>query len=509
MRFFLFLLSLVLSFSAFAQNDYSLLVHLKNDIIAYHINHVDSLSFLKSDLVSDSLYHNTFVPFDTEGTYSTDSVKCNNANHVVKALYLKNKPKEGHKYVLEFYSDYLDDNYQLQIIDYDVNENDYDVVCQSTGLVYKYDICSPLYDNADEKNIVGYAYLTKNNHVEIIANEGEGYDRLPYLTDACFTYMNQPIIQTYLLSEYNQHNKPYKIVVWGNSITWGSDATSSDKCYTAILRNHVKDYNNKYDVINCGVGGETCQSILVRQGAIGFYLDDEVVLPASSDERVEVQRMTNYINNRKFKNTYFRDESYFMLLVQGESGRDNPEFKTVNPIMINDIECTLSIEGDSKNAIWYLNRNENADSVSIINPGTFLFPSGTKIPTDILILAIGTNDGFTIFEGGKIDVERSIRQYLELVSLAVLKAGTEKYIVCSPYAGVVLQNLGEEGLTRLEKALDDRFGKKFFNTRSFINRYGKDVLLSDEVHPNDLGHQLIGDHLFDMLLDNGYLENDN
>ena len=495
----------MLSLSAFAQNDYSLLVHLKNDIIAYHINQVDSLSFSRAEFVSDSLYHNCFVPFETEGTFSTDSVKCNNANSVVKALYFINKPKEGHKFVLDFYSDYLEDNYQLQIIDYDVKEKKYDVVCQSTGLVYKYDICTPLYNNSDEKNIVGYAYLSKNNHIDILANEGEGYDRLPFLTDACFTHLNQPIIQTYLLGEHNQQN----IVVWGNSITWGSDATSSDKCYTAILRNHVKNYNNKYEVINCGVGGETCQSILVRQGAIGFYLDDDIVLPASSEERIEVQRMTDFINNGKFNNTYFRDDSYFMLLVQGESGRDNPEFKTVNPIMINDIECTLSIVGDSKNAKWYLSRNESTDSISTIKAGTFLYPSGTKIPTDILILAIGTNDGFTIYEGGKIDVERSIRQYLELVSLAILKAGTAKFIVCSPYAGIVLQNLGEEGLTRLEKALYERFGKKYFNTRSLINRYGKDNLLSDEVHPNDLGHQLIGNYIFDMLIENGYLENGN
>lgn len=509
MKFFIFLLSSVLSLSTFAQNDYSLLVHLKNEIIAYYINQVDSLSFSNTDLVSDSLYHNSFVPFDTEGTFRSDSVKCNNANHVVRALFIKNKPKEGHKYVLEFYSDYLGDSYQLQIIDYDLSNKEYDVVCQSTGLVYNYDICTPLYDNPDDNNIVGYAYLAKNNHVDIIANEGEGYERLPFLTDACFTYLNQPIIQTYLLNEYKQQNKPLNIVIWGNSITWGSDATSADKCYTAVLRNHVKAYNKKYEVINCGVGGETCQSILVRQGAIGFYLNDDIVLPASSDEKIEVQRMTDYINNRKFKNTFFRDDSYFTLLVQGESGRDNPEYKTVNPIMIKGIECTLSVEGDSKNAIWYLSRNESTDSPCVINAGTFLYPSGTKIPTDILILAIGTNDGFTMYEGGEIDIEKSIHQYLELVSLAVLKAGTSKYIVCSPYAGVVLQNLGEEGLTRLETALEGRFGKKFFNTRSLINRYGKDVFLSDEVHPNDFGHQLLGSYIFDMLIENDYLESGN
>ena len=491
MKFILFILTFSLSFSVVAQNDYSMLVNLKNDVVAYHVKQVDSITIIRTNLVPDSLYHN-FVPFDTEGTFSSDSVKCNNANKVVRAIYFNNKPKEGHKYVLEFYSGYQDDYYQLQVIDYDVTGHEYDIVCQSTGLVYKYDICTPLYDNPFDRNVVGYAYLSKNNHVEIIANEGEGYDRLPFLTDACFSYMNQPVIQTYLLSEYNQNNNPLNIVIWGNSITWGSNATSSDKCYTAILRNLVKDYNKKYEVINCGVGGETCQSILVRQGAIGFYLDDDIVLPASSDEKIEVQRMTDYINNRKFKNNIFRDDSYFMLLIQGESGRDNPEYKTVNPIMINDIECTLSFEGDPKNGIWYLSRNESTDSTSIINAGTFLYPSGTKIPTDILILAIGTNDGF-----------------MELVSLAVLKAGTSKYIVCSPYAGVVLQHLGEEGLTRLERALDERFGKKYFNTRSFINRYGKDVFLSDEVHPNDLGHQLLGNYIFDMLIDNNYLESGN
>lgn len=175
MRYFLVLLGSVLSFITFAQNDYSMLIHKDNGIIVYNANLIDSVTFVKTDLLPDSLYSNAF---DTEGTHNSSS-----------------------------------------------------------------------------------------------------------------------------------------IVVWGNSITWGSDATSSDKCYTAILRKLVKEYNNNFEVINCGVGGESCQSILVRQGAIGFYLGDSIVLPASSKEKIEVQRMTNYINDRRFKNTYFRDDSYFMLLV--------------------------------------------------------------------------------------------------------------------------------------------------------------------------------------------------
>ena len=76
--------------------------------------------------------------------------------------------------------------------------------------------------------------------------------------------------QSYTTSKQN-------IVVWGNSITWGSASSSDNNCYCAILQDElVKNGYNNYSVINCGVGGETYQSILVRQGAIGLYFDKDL-----------------------------------------------------------------------------------------------------------------------------------------------------------------------------------------------------------------------------------------
>lgn len=323
--------------------------------------------------------------------------------------------------------------------------------------------------------------------------------------------------------------KKIVITVWGDSITWGSAASSNDKCYTAILRQLLNNHEDCFEVINCGVGGESFQSILVRQGALGFYLADDITIPSSPFDKVEIQRNVNWINNRKFRNTWFGEESYFSLLLQGELGRDNQEdkYKTVNPIIVNGIECTMSIEGTQNNCILYLSSNKELNSSVIVKSGTFLYPHGITFDSDITIFSIGTNGGFTVLDSeGNIDIDSSIEQYIDLVDLAIEKSGTSKYIICSPYGGYALRQLGVEGLYKLETALTKRYGNRHFNWRKYLIEYGlleagleptvKDLdaiskgevpptLLADGLHPNDAGHMVIGTYLYKMLYSLGYI----
>ena len=196
-------------------------------------------------------------------------------------------------------------------------------------------------------------------------------------------------------------------------------------------------------------------------------------------------------------------------------------------IIVNGIECTMSIEGTQNNCILYLSSNKELNSSVIVKSGTFLYPHGITFDSDITIFSIGTNGGFTVLDSeGNIDIDSSIEQYIDLVDLAIEKSGTSKYIICSPYGGYALRQLGVEGLYKLETALTKRYGNRHFNWRKYLIEYGlleagleptvKDLdaiskgevpptLLADGLHPNDAGHMVIGTYLYKMLYSLGYI----
>lgn len=474
---------------------------------------------LENDLSSIS---NRLDIIGTLGLYESDITKCGYAKSSIKAIYIKDKLDANKRVVISYFAKFQS-KYQLGLTIYDSETKEETVLCTTTGLIYNFDEVVELYNDSVEKKVVGYAYASLADYVNSVVNQGEGLNRLPFLLDLAFDLENQPIIHNYLYGD------PVNILVWGDSITWGSTASANDKCYTAILRSLIKENNFSDNVVNCGVGGESFQNILVRQGALGFYLADDIILPASPSEKVEIQRTTNYITNKKFKNTWFGEESYFSLLLQGELGRDNiqEQYRTVNPIYVNGIECTMTLEGTLDNNIIYLATNNQLSGPITIKNGTFLYPHGNTFKAKTSVFSIGTNGGFQVkTEEETIDIEASIQQYIQLIDLAIEKSNSSQFIVCTPYGGEALRDLGVEGLKKLEAAVTKRYGNRHFNWRKYLVEYGlsdagieptsEDTeaigkgevppsLLSDGLHPNDAGHKVIGERLYDMMLSLGYL----
>ena len=216
------------------------------------------------------------------------------------------------------------------------------------------------------------------------------------------------------------------------------------------------------------MGGENFQNILVRQGAFGFYLADDITIPRLSSEKVAIQTITNYITNEKFKNTWYGNESNFALLLQGETGRGSSNVKTVNPVIVRGVECTMTIDGTQQDATLYLNANKDMDEPLLVKEGTYLYLQGGRIKSDVSIFSIGTNDGWTVETDGEFDANKSAENYISMIDLAVEKANTNKFIVCSPYGGTALRAAGVEGLKVLEQALTKRYGNRHFNWRKYL-----------------------------------------
>lgn len=532
---------------------------------------IDEVGSKVSDLSSKKA--NKVVRFDNaKKQYETDNKDVETANSHILEFYTDLVLSENERLVITNIT-CLKSNYYINISKFNSSTNtSEDVVVKQSQLI---DNGVSILNTIDGEHCIFILFVSNGDTSSTINNIGQGIARMPYATEYAFSLNENKTIlsyiktSAYMLAEQTRvntelgkkfdkssiaqesgeaedkvmsqkavkkaleeieiptYNTQKSITVWGDSITWGSAASNSNKCYAMILKSLLAQNGVDADVVNCGVGGETFQNILVRQGAFGFYLSEDITLPHDKSEIV-IQTITNYILNRKFKNTWYGDDSYFGLLLQGENGRGSEaeEYKTVNPIYANGHKCKMSYNGNQQNATITLCLDEDVTNDVIIKKGTPLYCHGNSFKSDISVFSIGTNDGWTIKSNGVFDAEKSAENYINMIDLAIGKAGTSKVIICSPYGGTALRTAGVEGLKVLEFALAKHFGSRFFNWREYLVNYGlsdadlsateqdlKDInegkcpssLLSDGLHPNDKGHEVIGKMLYEIMKLNGFI----
>lgn len=516
---------------------------------------------------------NKVVRFDNaKKQYETDNKDVETANSHILEFYTDLVLSENERLVITNITS-LKSNYYINISKFNSTTNSSeDVVVKQSQLI---DNGITILNTIDGEHSIFILFVSNGDTSLAINNIGQGIARMPYATEHAFSLNENKTILSYIKTaaymlaeqtrvntelgkkfdkssivqesgeaedkvmsqkavkkalekiEIPTYNTQKSITVWGDSITWGSAASNSNKCYAMILKSLLAQNGVGANVVNCGVGGETFQNILVRQGAFGFYLSEDITLPHDKSEIV-IQTITNYILDRKFKNTWYGDDSYFGLLLQGENGRGSEaeEYKTVNPIYANGHKCKMSYNGNQQNATINLCLDEDVTNDVIIKNGTPLYCHGNSFKSDISVFSIGTNDGWTIKSNGVFDAEKSAENYINMIDLAIGKAGTSKVIICSPYGGTALRTAGVEGLKVLESALAKHFGSRFFNWREYLVNYGlsdaglsateqdlKDInegkcpssLLSDGLHPNDKGHEVIGKMLYEIMKLNGFI----
>lgn len=532
---------------------------------------LDEVGRKTSDLSSKKA--NKVVRFDNaKKQYETDNKDVETANSHILEFYTDLVLSENERLVITNIT-CLKSNYYINISKFNSSTNtSEDVVVKQSQLI---DNGVTILNTIDGEHSIFILFVSNGDTSLAINNIGQGIARMPYATEHAFSLNENKTILSYIKTaaymlaeqtrvntelgkkfdkssiaqesgeaedkvmsqkavkkalekiEIPTYNTQKSITVWGDSITWGSAASNSNKCYAMILKSLLAQNGVGADVVNCGVGGETFQNILVRQGAFGFYLSEDITLPHDKSEIV-IQTVTNYILDRKFKNTWYGADSYFGLLLQGENGRGSEaeKYKTVNPIYANGHKCKMSYNGNQQNATITLCLDEDVTNDVIIKKGTPLYCHGNSFKSDISVFSIGTNDGWTIKSNGVFDAEKSAENYINMIDLAIGKAGTSKVIICSPYGGTALRTAGVEGLKVLESALAKHFGSRFFNWREYLVNYGlsdaglsateqdlKDInegkcpssLLSDGLHPNDKGHEVIGKMLYEIMKLNGFI----
>lgn len=484
---------------------------------------VASAAAAKASELEESLFPTLL---GTGGAYDSDIAKCAAANEDLKALFLNVQPASGHRFVVtQLYLQSSDNTWYYTIQDLNVSAGTSTVLVNALMATDK--TASVVKDT--DGNEIGFIILDSSNYT-VIADQGEGVARMPYLLDSCFDATVQTSIYRALtdsrIAELERKTSVKRISVWGDSITWGSAATRNAECYCARLQTFVENAGYGHKVVNCGVGGDNMPTILGRMGATMLYLDTDVTIPASASSHVVVDTVENYVQVGRHLKAACATSEQIQLMMQGDLGRshiDDPEkdgLHTVNPMLINGVECVWTwepvAEGRVDEGEYWLSVKETQSAPITAHAGTPLYPHGAKLVGDVAVFAMGTNGGFS-----------NATDYVAMIERAVDALGTGKYIVCSPYGGTALSQQGIDGLVALESALMSRFGARFFNWRKYLVEEGLTVegltptsndtaaiaqglvppsLLADEVHPNSHGHDAIARRLFQMMEGLGYFE---
>ena len=261
---------------------------------------------------------------------------------------------------------------------------------------------------------------------------------------------------------------------WGDSLTAGTGGSGTT--YPSVCASELGITSFK----NCGVGGETANTIACRQGGNSLILKEGTVSEYSLSELKDI-----YGTNCN-------------PLRQGTGSN------SVNPIYINGIKCTLSISQTSAtdtNAKYTITGYN--DKLLAETPVKF---SGCDIKSKITVIFVGQNGPY-------------LAERLSIIDSMISKIN-DKYIVMGLSSGSSASRADEEA------QMLSKYGVHYFNTRHMLSKYGMNImnltptnsdtiemnngevpssLRSDSVHLNANGYTALGKMLAQKIRACGYV----
>lgn len=311
------------------------------------------------------------------------------------------------------------------------------------------------------------------------------------------------------------------IVCWGDSLTVGAGGDGIS--YPDVLQSHVNQLldsvhleaalkdgelalvNGGYQyllsekknklpdspVINMGVGGEDTVTICGRNGSIPFVVAEDFVIP---EETKAVEMKIRSSNGKEV-----------WPLGQGNAGMES--------INIGGIEGYITIKENAASASeqrYYYTRSKKGQETGI-EAGTEIITHGSTHYLDYLtVIFIGTNGGYD-------DIAELMAQQKGMINHQ--EANRERFIIIGLSTGTA------ESMAELEHAMEDEYGRKYINLRDYMSTKAlgdagiiptkedldmmavgmtPESLLIDKVHFNATGYELIGDLIYERMLELGY-----
>jgi hypothetical protein len=292
-----------------------------------------------------------------------------------------------------------------------------------------------------------------------------------------------------------QNNEPEEEVVQKFICTWGDSLTSgaggSGTSYPSVLDSLLGD---NIQVINCGVGGEHSLTIAARQGGIPMLLAHSIELPADNSEVIIGDKSHSFISS-------WNSAAITPLLQGGEA--------SVNSCIIDDVECIINWTGKAWNDPdgRYIIQRVVAGNVPVtLREKSVVFTSSMRQYRNLFanVFFMGQNWGYA--NDGDL-----VNQYKAMIKFS----NCEEFVILGLTSGTKAER------TALENLMTKEFGAHYINLREYLSTNGlQDVgiiptqsdteaitegkvppsLLSDHVHLNAKGYELIGNLIYKRFL---------
>ena len=261
---------------------------------------------------------------------------------------------------------------------------------------------------------------------------------------------------------------------WGDSLTAGTGGSGTN--YPSVCASELGIASFK----NCGVGGETANTIACRQGGNSLILKPGNVSEYSLSELTDIYGTP------------------CNPLRQGTGSN------SVNPIYINGVKCTLSISQTSitdPNAKYTITGYN--DKLLAETPVKF---AGCDFKSKITVIFVGQNGP-------------GLAERLSIIDSMISKIN-DKYIIMGLSSGSSASKADEEA------QMLSKYGMHYFNTRHMLSKYGMNImnltptssdtiemnngevpssLRSDSVHLNANGYTALGKMLAQKIRACGYV----
>lgn len=240
--------------------------------------------------------------------------------------------------------------------------------------------------------------------------------------------MRQEIInQTIQQIQQNQQGARY-ITCWGDSLTAMGGWTTTLQSLSGM------------PVYNGGTGGETCRTIMARQGGDIMTINN-ISIPSTPTAVLIASRSVDVGIPTWFGN-------HATPLLQGGSSH-------VNPCHIGDVEGTLAWTGSSyydPEGTWTFTRNTDGDAVTIDRPTAIRtnFDINKNNPY-LMIIFMGQNGGYT-------SNEELVWQHQRMID----HAHATNFIVLGLSSGTAASRQS------YEEAMQDAFGRYFISLREYL-----------------------------------------
>lgn len=307
------------------------------------------------------------------------------------------------------------------------------------------------------------------------------------------------------------------LVIWGGGMGYGSYGSGNTIART--VENHMMADECYIPIVNSAVPQESTNTIMARAGAIDILVK-EFTIPEET-EQVEVK-------------LYSSDGSVIAPLRYGtrwDGGMTN--------VTIAGVEGALSIDENTvnfENPIYYFTRNSNGEKVKVKEGERIISSSMTEYTDYVPIVCMGEHGGWNSFD-------ELIEQQQAIINTS---SNNDKFVVIGMFSvplteeqinSVANDEKAKEELIKknneeFDKVMQEKWGDHYINARECLcsnvaleklqnadveitiqdkvdmsNGVVPDVMKHDGNTLNGYGYDILGDAVYQKLVDLGYLYN--